>query len=358
MKRFCFLVFCFVFVVLAPQTIQAAAPELQAVYDTRLDLQAAFDPETGQAIAGSASGFLINLEDWARQYGWKSYPELALYAPEILPVFQRTTQSLPNVSSQNFIVIDDASGEILAAQHAEVEWPIASITKLMTVKTAFDHGIDPFVLGTIENEDNVGGARLWVDGGTTFTIRDLLYATLVGSANNAANAIARETGIMKSDFVGFMNQAAKKMNLSRTRFVDPTGIEVENISTAREVAYMAQEVFKNENVRKITGTARTHIEAQNNPDYVRDINSTNWLLYDSAYDDVYVTAGKTGYLNESKWNLVVRMHPMGEDPDKSVLLVLMGAEGRRESFDDAHALAKWAWDSFDWSRLTNTIATK
>ncbi|MCH8049554.1 D-alanyl-D-alanine carboxypeptidase [Patescibacteria group bacterium] len=334
--------------ILLPSFSFAASDNLLNIYNKRPDLQAAFDSGKFQAIEGSAAGFLIDLEDWARQYGWQEYAELSEYAPDVTPA-SSLGRATPEVTALRYIVIDDASGKILAARGAEQEWPIASITKLVTTKMALDHGLDTGGRGTVEDSDDVGGARLWVFGGTLFTISDILYATIVASANNAANAIARLSGMPRATFIDYMNHFADSLNLSHTRFVDPTGIELGNVSTAREVAAFAREVFRNENIRRMAGTWRTHIEALNDPDYVRDINSTNWLLFDPAYDDVYVTAGKTGYLNESGWNLVVRMHPMGDLETKSVLVVILGATSRRDSFDDAHRLAKWAWQNHDWA---------
>lgn len=336
---------------LLPSFSLAITPELLEIYTDRQDLQQCFDPVNYRGIEGTGAGFLIDLEDWARQYGWQSYPELTEYAPANQPAQMKLgATSPPVVTADNYIILDNTSGTILAAQSAEVEWPIASITKLVTSKTALDYGLDAGGIGAIKNSDNVGGARLWVEGGTTFRMTDLLYATLVGSANNAASAIARLTGLQQSDFISHMNQTAQNWNLGHTRFVDPTGIKLGNISTAREVAFLAQQVFQNENIRRMTGTWRFYIEALNDTNYAKYINSTNWLLYDPAYDDVYVTAGKTGYLDESGWNLVVRMHPMGQSTDKSVLIVLLGSDSRRESFDDAHALAWWSWNNFDWTR--------
>lgn len=341
-----------------PSLSFAMTGELQDIYEDRGDLQAAFDSETYQAVEGSAAGFLIDLEDWARQYGWQIYDELTDYAPAVTPARYTGQSSAPTITTPNYIIIDDQTGAILAAQSADTSWPIASITKLMTVKTAFGIGLDGGGIGSVEDIDDVGGAKLWVYGGTTFTVIDLLKATLVASANNAANAVARLTGFQKDSFVDQMNEVARSLNLSRTYFADPTGIELENISTAREVAFFASETFSDENIRKMAGTASIYIEALNDDDYTRNINSTNWLLYDSAYDDVYVTAGKTGYLPEAGWNLVVRMHPMGESEDKSVLIVLLGSDGRRESCDDAATLARWAWSNFDWDRSALNIAAQ
>lgn len=291
----------------------------------------------------------MNLEDWARQYGWSEYPELAEYAPTSTVPTGKAIAAAPRTSSLKYVVIDDASGSILAAEGADQEWPIASITKLMTGSVAIDQGIDLGGMGEVLAVDDVGGAKLYVNDGTEFTIRDLFGAMLVGSANNAANAIARLSGITKDGFVHEMNEYAAGMGLAKTTFVDPTGIELGNTSTAREVAYFAERAFEKENIRKFAGASRVHIAALNDESYTRDIKSTNWLLYDPAYDDVYVTAGKTGFLNESGWNLVVRMHPMSEEEsERSLIIVVFGAAGRRESFDDAANLARWTWSNFAW----------
>ncbi len=325
-----------------------AVDPLTAVYESRGDLQKVFAAD-GTPI-GAASGFLMNLTDWARQYGWQDYPELSAYAPSVQPPSLRlSVSSSPTITSPHYIVIDTASGAILSAEHAETVWPIASITKLMTTSVAIDEGLDVGGTGTVKAADDVGGAKLYVNDGTKFTVRDLLAATIVGSANNAANAIARLCGLTKTDFVARMNDRATLLGLTHTTFADPTGIELENVSNAREVAYFAADAFAKENIKKLAGSSKTHIAALNDAAYVRDISSTNWMLYYPAYDDLYVTAGKTGFLNESGWNLVVQLHPMNDaDTSRSLTIVALGAAGRRESFDDAAALARWTWKSFDW----------
>ncbi len=344
------LIFSF-FIASLPTQVFATndADPLQTVYESRGDLQSAFNVD-GTPV-GNAAGFLMNLKDWARQYGWQEYPELISYAPLTVPPsrLQPTSYQLQPPTSSMYIVIDNASGAILAAEHAEEPWPIASITKLMTASVALDSGIDAGGTGSIVAADDVGGARLNVFSGTTFTTRDLLAATLVGSANNAANAIARMTGFSRESFVEKMNAYAALLGMTRAHFVDPTGIELGNTANAREVAALARSAFGRENIRKFAGSSTTHIAALSDAAYIRDIKSTNWLLYDHAYDDLYVTAGKTGFLNESGWNLVVELHPMhDDDTHRSLTIVTLGAAGRRESFDDAAALARWTWGNFEW----------
>ena len=328
--------------------IQVFALEpLAQVYDERADLQAAFDAKG--LPSGSSAGFLMNLEDWARQYGWREYDELVAFAPKIMPpVAISGARTTPVVTSGRYIVIDDASGAILAAMQAEQSWPIASITKLMTTSVALESGFDVGGVGSIRATDDVGGAKLYVNDGTRFTTRDLLAATLVGSANNAAKAVARLSGLSDSDFVAAMNERAENLGLSHTTFIDPTGIEVGHVSNAREVAALADDAFNHEAVKTFCGSSKTTVSALNDESYVRTIKNTNWLLYDTSYDDLYVTAGKTGFLYESGWNLVVQLHPMGEGMARSLTVVALGAAGRRESFDDAAALARWAWNNHAW----------
>jgi D-alanyl-D-alanine carboxypeptidase len=72
------------------------------------------------------------------------------------------------------------------------------------------------------------------------------------------------------------------------------------------------------------------------------------MLWKPEFDDIYVMSGKTGYLDESGWNLVVSLRPYLYDKEREVLLVLFGTDSRRESFADAKQLAEWVWRSHVW----------
>ncbi|RMD50400.1 hypothetical protein D6827_04095, partial [Candidatus Parcubacteria bacterium] len=279
MKKISAVLFIFLLILFSrPQISFAIDDDLLEVYSLRSDLQAAFSvADNYKAIADSAAGFLIDLQDWAKQYGWREYSELSNYAPRIIPPVNIGEAMPPEVSAASYIIVDKNSGIILAAKNASEKRSLASITKLMTVKTALDLGLDVGGKGSILDGDDVGGARLWVDDGAEFTILDLLKATLVASANNAANAIARLTGYDRSYFIDQMNHNVKDWNLSATNFVDPTGIEIGNISTAREVAFFADKIFANENIKYLAGRAAINITSLNS-DYQKTIYNTDWLL--------------------------------------------------------------------------------
>ncbi|MFH1252925.1 MAG: serine hydrolase [Candidatus Uhrbacteria bacterium] len=331
-----------------PLTTRASEPALTSIYNHRPDLQKAFNKTTGLAVPNSAAGYLIDLEDWAKQYGWQEYGELASFAPtsEKLPR-QVGPAVVPEVTASSYIVVDKNSGLVLKEKNSSTVWPIASITKLMTTKLVLDSGADLNEICDVEAGDDVGGAKLYVSSGATFSLNDLIYATLVGSANNAANAITRATGLDKISFVQKMNQTAKACGLPHTIYTDPTGIDPSNVSTAREIAKLAGQVFARSDFRQYTQTATRTISVLSSGE-TKKLTNTNWLLWKPAYDDIYVMAGKTGYLEESNWNLVTALRPTLNDSTREVIVVVFGSASRGDSANDAKALAEWTWNNFVW----------
>lgn len=329
-----------------PMTALAAPNEaLLDVYSRRADLRASFGADRSyQAVPDSAAGFLIDLEDWAYQYGWSEYPTLSAYAPASVPS-RVSNAAPPETTATSYVVIDRTSGQILAAEDANHVWPIASLTKLMTAQIALDSGASLSDVYPVKAEDDVGGAKLYVNSGDTFTLDGLLYATLVGSANNAANAITRTVTSDRDAFVDEMNLRARALNLSRTEYADPTGIELGNVSTAREMARIADLAFRRTDIRRYTTTASASVRVLSQG-VTKTIKNTNWLLWKPEYDDIYVMAGKTGYLEESGWNLAVALRPEYKNEKRELLVVTFGSDSRADSFVDAEALARWAWQSF------------
>ncbi len=344
MKRLFVFITILVGICAAP-SVFAMDPDLNEVWQQRPDLQMAFD-SNGDAIPSSAAGFLIDMADWARQYGWQSYSELGEYRPDVYPP-QHQGAEAPLIDAAAWVVVDKNSGAVIGAYNAGVEWPIASITKLMTADIVSTRAKSLEAWQNVYDSDNVGGAKIWVEHGTHFRLRELMYATLVGSANNAANAIARALGGTKSLFVDAMNERADELGLNQTNFADPSGIEVENVSTAREVARMSREIFSsNETVRSMTQTYRRIIEDTNGKQ--KSITTTNWMLYRPEYDDVWVMAGKTGFLHESKWNVVEQLRSSRFDRDRELIVVVLGSQTRAESFQNVKKLSDWAWKNYSW----------
>ncbi|MBI4592381.1 D-alanyl-D-alanine carboxypeptidase [Candidatus Uhrbacteria bacterium] len=332
--------------------IFAAEDSLEEVYAKRLDLQAAFDPETKRAIPGTAAGFLLDLEDWATQYGWMEHEELAMYGPEEgdgVPVRVDASEIEPSIESVAYVVMDRSTGKILTVKNENKVWPIASLTKLVTADVVLDYGVSMTTVADVRTTDDVGGAKLYVNDGDEFSVQDLFYATLVASANNAANALARTTRLSSSEFLQEMNKRADALGLVQTDFVDPTGIELGNVSTAREMARLASNLLERDEMARFTSTYMKYI-TDLTQGTTKKMTNTNWMLWKPTYNDLYITGGKTGYLDESGWNLVVTLRPMEGNADTELLIVVFGAKSRWASFEDANALADWAWEVYEWQK--------
>ena len=341
---------------------ELAKERLRAVFVARQDLQQAFRADW-TAVPSKRTVGLDTLEDWARAYGYREYPAelawfaaivpakvtssappraLALRAAAFTPVMRPGTSfNFGSVTATSVLVIDDATRDVLLSRNARVPHPLASITKLMTALVTLDHKVPMSRQASILEKDEVGGARLRVETGSTLTIREIVDAMLIGSANNAANALARSTRIAREEFIEEMNARAKELGLAATTFVDPSGIEVGNMSTAEDIAALGFEAFAAYDIRRATTTSTVTVVASNK---AHKLTNTNELLNDVG-NGLYVLGGKTGYLDESKWNFVVKVR---DSRNKPVLVVILGADTKARSFRDAEVAAKWVWDNYRW----------
>jgi D-alanyl-D-alanine endopeptidase (penicillin-binding protein 7) len=338
---------------------------LRSVYERRSDLQAVFEVDDWKSKAVAAAGDMESLEDWARRYGWQEHPEeLHEFSPDFKVADDpRDDLGYPNIGGVNLsrspklvdgaafnfnnvtadkvLVIDVASRDTLLARRADDSHPLASLSKLMTAKVVLDAGVDMWATNTIQSVDEVGGARLRVPVGSSLCVRHLFDAALIGSANNAANALARSTGMTISDFVAAMNKQAASMRLVSTRFVDPTGIEVGNVSTAVDVARMTHDLFSEYEIRRATTTVKVAIPVSGE---THTITNTDGLLTDPN-NGLYVLGGKTGYLIESGWNLAVKLR---DYRNKEIIVVVLGSDTQNWSFRDAAYIARWVWSNYRW----------
>jgi D-alanyl-D-alanine endopeptidase (penicillin-binding protein 7) len=337
-----------------PATKQAAKPKvspLEAVYAERTDLQAWFDTSKAHAVKLGAPTETISLDDWAKQYGWRTDKRLLAFRPKgLVPMLNADHAPIPDMTTAAYIVIDRKTGQIITAKDAATIRPIASLTKLVTADVVLGYGLSKSKTRSITKDDMVGGSGLGVKAGSKFTIDDLFYATFLVSANDAANALARATGLSKPKFVAKMNAKAKKLGLARTAFADPTGIDVGNASTPREFAIIADEAFKLRDVRRYATTAKRKITIL--PKRVPlTLKNSDGLLWKDEYADLLVSAGKTGYLGpEYGWTLAVALKDGKNANNPELLLVLFGTETLKQSMINAETLARWAWSENTWKK--------
>lgn len=229
------------------------------------------------------------------------------------------------------LIWDTETQQIQFEQNGFERHPIASITKLMTAMVALDHGIDWDKEVTILPEEQVQGGRLLVFEDETATMRDLFHASLVGSANNATLAYVRGLDVAVEEFVLEMNRKAIALGLEQTEFTDVTGLDVGNISTAYEVARIAETAFRDYPEIAQATSLSEYVFTAGGSGRVHEIKNSNKLVSEQGME---VTGGKTGYLYEARYCLVAQ----GVDKAKTKIAVILGSPSEVENFTDIKRL--------------------
>lgn len=250
------------------------------------------------------------------------------------------------------LVLDAKTKKVLFSFKPTKVWPAASLTKLTGAMVFLDRGLNWNQIISIKKQDEVGGGRLRVKPGATMSIKDVVYSSLIGSANNAATALVRISGLGMNNFVTAMNKKAAALGCANTVFYDASGMNENNMTTASDIAKIATAAFSKPELRKPASTAFYTFKVRNTGES-HTIKNTDVLLVDEN-NGLYVTGGKTGYLEEARNNLVVRLRPSQKDVNRELLVVVFGAETKDALFDEAARLARWSWSAYDWS--TPTVA--
>ena len=246
------------------------------------------------------------------------------------------------LTAKSAIVIDAVTGEALFKYHADDPRVLASLTKLMTAVIALEQRPVWSRTVTIAAADEVGGGRLRLNAGARFTWRDAFASTLIASTNNTAMLLMRTSGLAPQIFLREMNIRAATLGMWDTVFYDPSGMDVHNVSTARDLARLARYAFANQNIRRYTTTGKYTFTSYAPASVAKEVKNTNRLLV--VDPDIYITGGKTGYLEESLYNLAVRVRQNGRE----VIVVTLGADSREKSFNETKSLAHWAFINYVW----------
>lgn len=240
-----------------------------------------------------------------------------------------------DLKSSSALVLDAVDGTTLYAKNTAQVSPIASITKLMTAMVVLDAALPLDEPIRIERADidtrKHTGSRLRI--GVSFTRHDLLHLALMSSENRAASALGRNYPGGLEAFVAKMNAKAAALGMRSSRFVEPTGLSSENVSTAEDLARMVRASMDYPLIREFS-TAPSGQFHTIDTHQVYGFSNSNGLVRTAAWQ---IDVSKTGYISEAGQCLVMQARIR----DRPVVIVLLDSWGKYTRLGDANRIKKW-----------------
>ena len=260
---------------------------------------------------------------------------LALVAP-VAPADSAgapASHSTPDVRSHAFYVLDESDASVLAARHEQEAVPIASITKLMTALVVLEAGQPLEEMLTITREDVRGtaGGVSRLAPGAKLSRGDMLHLALMSSENRSAHALCRNYPEGTAACVRAMNAKAGQLGMTKTRFVEPTGLSSDNVASPEDLARLVLAAAEYPTIRAYsTDSAHTVQVARQQLEY----RNTNLLVDNPGWQ---VSVQKTGYISEAGRCLVMQAVIDGRE----VVIVLLNSWGRLTRIADAKRIRSW-----------------
>ncbi len=233
------------------------------------------------------------------------------------------------------VLVVDPSGQELYSKNDNLVLPIASITKLMTAVVVLDAGLslDETITVALDDKDFLRNSHSRLDVGSSLSRVDMLRLALMSSENRAAAALARTYPGSTPAFVRAMNAKARQLGMMNTRFYDSTGLNGNNVSTARDLVKLVQAACEYPLIRDATTTSESEIQPVNR-DNLMTYRNSNRLVRGGHWD---IGLSKTGYLNEAGRCLVMEARVAG----RPLIFVLLNGQGRLTPMGDAARIRAW-----------------
>ena len=269
-----------------------------------------------------------------------------LYEPDALPAASdgdTPSDGLPvTVRAKAAVLMDQTSGEVLLEMHSHDRLYPASVTKIMAillVAEAIDEGTLSLtdMVTTSTNASSKGGSQIWLKEGETMSVRDLLKATAVYSANDACTALGEQIAGGSEAFVEQMNARAKELGMADTHFVNCTGLDddtTEHLTSAYDVALMSRELLRHEWI-----TEYTTIWMDSVRDGATELVNTNKLV--RFYEGT--TGLKTGTTNKAG----CCVSASAKRGNTHLIAVVMGSDNSSDRFEGAKTLLNWGFANYE-----------
>lgn len=253
----------------------------------------------------------------------------------------------PELTAESALAVNLENGKVCFSKNSTKILPIASITKLMSALIFLENTTQEWnerILikkeDLIINSDFDGDlepAGLNIKAGQSLELEDIFIAGLIKSANDAMKVLARLINLSSDkSFVDLMNEKAQFLSMNDTIFIEPTGLDVSNQSTAEDLVKLILEIMKHDEIRealKIKTYDFPVFEANGQKNYQRVWNTDKLL---GSF--VNITGGKTGYLEESGYCFA----GLSDYRGKQLVVILLNAATDQDRFQEVKSLIWWS----------------
>ncbi|NWB88271.1 D-alanyl-D-alanine endopeptidase [Pseudomonas gingeri] len=239
------------------------------------------------------------------------------------------------VASGSALVVDLQTNKTLYSSNPDVIVPIASVTKLMTAMVVLDAKLpmDQYISVNIADTPEMKGVFSRVKLNSELPRKEMMLIALMSSENRAAASLAHHYPGGYAAFIAAMNAKARSLGMINTHYVEPTGLSVHNVSTARDLSKLLMAARHYPMLSELS-TTREKTVAFRKPNYTLGFHNTDHLVNKDNWD---IKITKTGFTNQAGHCLVLVTN-MGGRP---VALVILDAFGKYTHFADASRIRNW-----------------
>ncbi len=247
--------------------------------------------------------------------------------------------SAPKVTADSYVLMEAATGRVLAAKNPDKRKLPASLTKLMTAYVVYEALAD----GSISLDDKVliseeawsmQGSRMFLEVGTKANVDELLDGLVVQSGNDAAVALAEHTAGSVGAFVELMNHYADELGLDNTHFANPEGMPVDDhYASARDMARVSRGI-----IRRFPERYKRYAKRKFTYNGIEQYNRNDLLFSDPKVDGL-----KTGYTREAGYCLAAS----AKRNKMRLISVVMDAPTEKDRISDTRSLLSWGFRFYE-----------
>ena len=250
----------------------------------------------------------------------------------------------PSISSDYYILMDAATGQVLYEKNSTAQLPPAGLVKILTALVAVENISDPTAKLSVTSSAltplGTGVKSIGLTAGELVPAVDCLYAMLMTSANDAANVVAESVGTSLDGFMTMLRNRAAELGADTTVLVNPSAEG--QVSSARDIALFTRAALANASFMQYFGKVSYALQPTNKRTEAKNMKTSFLMLRESDYHYEGIIGGMTGYTSASQFVIMAT----AERDGRQLIAVVMKAESEANLYADTAKLLDHGFSDF------------